>query len=69
MPVEFVWLVCNKDYGDNGWSVWRIFLTREEAEHFVNDNPQRFGYWDIEKHAVGKGGDMIGGSEIYEEET
>ena len=65
MMPDFVWVVAEKDYGDNGWHIARVFLTREEAEAFVVEHPIAYGYYDIQQHHVGdKVGDLIG-SEVY----
>lgn len=63
---EFVWVVCNMDYGDNGWSIQRIFLTRDEADQWAESTPNSFGYWKVEKHHVGDTEGDLYGSQIYE---
>lgn len=67
---EFVWVVCSMDYGDNGWSIERIFLSREEADQYTTDHPNTFGYWKIQKHHVGdKEGDFFGSQEYEPDVT
>lgn len=47
-----IYVVECRDYGDNGWSIEAVFTTRELAEQYVEDNPLRFGYYEISEHEV-----------------
>jgi len=49
-----VWIVGERDYGDHGWSVVKVFDSFDKAEAFIKNTRAEFGYYAFEYNFEGE---------------